>query len=176
MTRCDQTQQVHRYHDGELDTGATAAVEAHLAGCPACAAELASLRALGADLRSLAAATPIPIDFGRTIHRRVERVADAGALRLAAWLTAVAAAVVFACVLRLEWFPAENQPGLQSGSPGAGSVNAGSPAPMAETINALAMHELGPAANEEQQIALWMVADLSRHSSIEVVQPRRPRP
>ncbi|MCX5662304.1 MAG: zf-HC2 domain-containing protein [Planctomycetota bacterium] len=165
MTRCDQEQQVHRYHDGELDAPAAAAVESHLRSCPACSAELRLLRSLGASLRTLAEATPIPIGLGRSVHRRVERFADAGTLRLAGWLTAAAAAVVLACVVKLESFGTDSTGPMWFGSPTNSSVISTSATPAAETAAALSMHELGPAADEDQQIALWMVADLSRRPS-----------
>jgi anti-sigma factor RsiW len=40
------------YYDGELDPAGTAEAAAHLAGCPACRAELAELKAVDAALAS----------------------------------------------------------------------------------------------------------------------------
>ena len=58
---CELTQRyVPGYLDGELDLARTIEMEAHLKGCPACAQELESLKALRAGLQrnSLAYAAP----------------------------------------------------------------------------------------------------------------------
>ena len=48
------------YVDGALDEATRAAVEAHLAGCPSCTAQVEFERALRLRLRGLAAAEPRP--------------------------------------------------------------------------------------------------------------------
>src|ERR1700733_5854751 len=58
---CELTQHyVPGYLDGELDLVRTIEIEAHLKGCPDCAQEMESLRALRAELQrsSLAYAAP----------------------------------------------------------------------------------------------------------------------
>lgn len=63
--------------DGELDEAERARVEAHLAACPACAAELERLRALQEELESTfdAALAPVrlPVEADRRIRERLMR-------------------------------------------------------------------------------------------------------
>jgi anti-sigma factor RsiW len=48
---CSSVQELSAHLDGELSVPARVALEAHLAGCPACTARLAELRAVGVALR-----------------------------------------------------------------------------------------------------------------------------
>jgi len=48
---CTSVQELSAHLDGELSVSARVALEAHLAGCPACRARLAELRAVGVALR-----------------------------------------------------------------------------------------------------------------------------
>lgn len=58
------------YVDGELNRAQTAAVEAHLGGCPACARRLAELKELSALVADATAGEPLP----PTLHASVMRV------------------------------------------------------------------------------------------------------
>jgi anti-sigma factor RsiW len=59
---------LHALADGELDAGHAAEVEAHVAGCPACAAELAEIREVKARL----AATPAAYTAPAGLHARLD--------------------------------------------------------------------------------------------------------
>ena len=95
---CEQSTQVHRYHDGYLTAQAREEVETHLRDCPECAALLADLRGLS----SLIAAAPraqIPADALARLRDAQYVVRDRGVLRIASWLTAAAASIALATLL-----------------------------------------------------------------------------
>jgi anti-sigma factor RsiW len=66
----DQELLLHALVDDELDAGNAAAVEAHVAGCAACAAELAAIRKVKAAL----AAAPLRYEAPASLHARLEAV------------------------------------------------------------------------------------------------------
>ena len=90
MSACaDKELLLHALADGELDAGHAAEVEAHVAGCPACAAELAEIREVKARL----AATPAAYAAPASLHARLDAaLAEAAAppprrgLRAEAWV------------------------------------------------------------------------------------------
>jgi|SRR5438067_53649 len=94
---CDQTAQVHLYHDGELPAEQREALEAHLCQCTECAALLSELRSLS---RLFAAAPMAQIEPDAMQRLREARyiLPDTGVLRIAGWLTAAAAAVLLAAL------------------------------------------------------------------------------
>jgi anti-sigma factor RsiW len=83
---CDP-ERVTGYVDGELGLRERAEVEAHLAGCPTCSAQVREERALRERLRALAALDPRP---QLEAHVRA-RLARARRPRLAIWLPLAAA-------------------------------------------------------------------------------------
>src|SRR5688500_9252986 len=95
---CEQSTQVHRYHDGYLTAQADEEVETHLRDCPECAALLADLRGLS---RLIAAAPRAQISADAMARLRNARsvVRDRGVMRIASWLTAAAAGVALATLL-----------------------------------------------------------------------------
>ena len=77
------------YLDGELPSGERARVDVHLAGCAACSAELAELRALDAGLRGTAVPDPGPHYWSRFAERLETRLGPStpsGYERLTGWL------------------------------------------------------------------------------------------
>ena len=96
-------EQVQAYHDGELSVADRAAVEAHLAGCADCTAELARLRALSGMLRGGA-----PVMSAEAMRRLLDQVhyveEETIVLPLVRRLTGLAAAVLLAGSL---WLGAE---------------------------------------------------------------------
>ncbi|MGO8970876.1 MAG: anti-sigma factor family protein [Myxococcaceae bacterium] len=60
---CSSVQELSAHLDGELSPPARVALEAHLASCPACAARLAELRAVGQALRRRFEAQAEATDF-----------------------------------------------------------------------------------------------------------------
>src|SRR5688500_18063173 len=97
-----QNELIHAYHDGELPADRRAAVEAHVNACDACRALLADLRGMS----QIVAAVPMA-DLPPHAMKRMQQAwwaaQDRGVRRIASWLTAAAAAVMFAAVL---WSPA----------------------------------------------------------------------
>jgi len=63
---------LHALADHELDAGNTVALEAHVAGCPGCAAELAAIRQVTARL----AAEPLRYAAPASLHARLEAALD----------------------------------------------------------------------------------------------------
>src|SRR3954463_16630550 len=89
---CDHDAQVHAYHDGRLGPIERAALEAHLADCPACAQLLDDLRGVS----RLIAAAPLPdVAVSRDRYYVAWHIArQQGVLRISTWLTGAAAAVL----------------------------------------------------------------------------------
>ena len=66
---CDEAEiLLHALLDGELDAGHSREVEAHLAGCPNCAAQLASFR----EMRSALAAADLRLAAPASLRQRIE--------------------------------------------------------------------------------------------------------
>ncbi len=103
MMRCDEARaRLGRYVDGETTSEARAAIEAHLAKCAACRAELRALRTLAAEL---ARPSPASVPTGlfdaveSRLHEETKAAPDGQAgprFRIGPLQSAMAAAVVFA--------------------------------------------------------------------------------
>ena len=146
---CELTQRVGAWLDGEIPAAERASFETHVAGCPACAREAAQLRALS-GLIAGGAARELPAGVLARLQRREAAVVrDLGVARVAEWLTAAAATVLLACG---GWL-------ALGGSHGA-SAQAASIAPWEQAAVTLR----ADAGNEPQQIARWIVEDLSQES------------
>ena len=94
---CDQTAQVHLYHDGELPAGQREALEAHLRSCEECKALLSELRSLS-RLFAAAPVAQIAPDAMQRLREARYVLPDTGVLKIAGWLTAAAAAVLLAAL------------------------------------------------------------------------------
>ena len=93
-----QNELIHAYHDGELSPQQRADVEAHLNDCDDCRELLADLRRIS----QLVAAAPMAEVTAQAMKRMQQAwwaAQDRGIRRVASWLTAAAAAVMFAAVL-----------------------------------------------------------------------------
>jgi anti-sigma factor RsiW len=103
---------LHAHLDGELDAEKSRAVEEHLAGCAACAAEAAALRALGQKIREHADRPEPSAAFAERLRASLREAAPSARrprpLRFAAYLSLAAAA------LFLAWLA-----GFESGRPSA---------------------------------------------------------
>jgi len=73
-------EQLGGYVDGELAVADRDAIAVHLGGCPACRAELESLKSL-ADGLSTSAEVPVPDELWPTIERRLDAEAGKGRRR-----------------------------------------------------------------------------------------------
>jgi len=145
MCACEHIRQVGAYHDGELGPEEKRLFEAHLARCPACALELEELRGLS---RLLAGARipDAPAEVIERLHETPGAVRERVALRLAGWLTGAAAAVLLICAV---W--------MWSGRARSEEI--------ATAPNSWELAAVAPAVetpwSESQQIAQWIVEDLS---------------
>ena len=105
---CDEAEiLLHALIDGELDAGNTRAVEDHIAGCPRCAAQLASYREMskiiaGADVRYKA-----PLELRRRIEASLPQPKQAPSRRavlrgfaMGSAVSAIAATGLVAIILR----------------------------------------------------------------------------
>jgi mycothiol system anti-sigma-R factor len=100
MTCTDIEARLHPYVDGELPVSETATVDAHLAGCPACAALARRER----DFRALLRRQPrerAPEEFRRALVARIRRQARRRAARPWVWAPSLAAAAVLLAIAML---------------------------------------------------------------------------
>ena len=95
---CDRAAQLHAYHDGELSPAERDAVEAHLRNCVDCAELLADLRRVSALVATAPMENLSPIALAR-LEKSFYAARDRGVLRVASWLTAAAAGVLFGTLL-----------------------------------------------------------------------------
>ena len=86
------------YADGELDPGAAAEVERHLAGCTECARELALVRRLKGAMRDMQL-NATDREVWKGVHRRITRPAG--------WLLIIAGAAVWVVLAAIQWFRQE---------------------------------------------------------------------
>ena len=94
---CERSEQVHRYHDGELPAGERDALEAHLKSCAECTELLRELQAVSRMFAGASMATA-PDDAMQRIRAARYVLPDAGVLKIAGWLTAAAAAILLAAL------------------------------------------------------------------------------
>jgi anti-sigma factor RsiW len=152
---CQQIELIHAYHDGELPPAQVAAVEAHLNDCADCRALLADLR----HVSQLVAAAPL-VDVPPQAMTRMQQAwwaagaaraaQDRGVLRIASWLTAAAAAVIFAAVM---FSPSPNRDG---------STNTGANFSLAALTPPAEMQDQDePQQDEVIDAAQWIANDIS---------------
>ena len=150
MSECEYYGKLGAYHDGELDAAGRAAVERHLTQCPTCVTELAILAAVSRAFHGVAR-QELSVLALRRLHQRMDLLPSLAIGRMAAALTAVAASILLACGVWL-WR--------------SSSVTApAGPMPVWEA--AAVQRAADPAAigvASEDQLAGWMVQDLSRES------------
>lgn len=146
MSECEQASRLGAYHDGELDAAERTALERHLWGCAACAAELGRIRRLSGLLVGGLPAPAVSARASQRFHATAELASSRGLRHWAEALTAVAAAVLVACNVWL-WRPAP-------------AARPADPLPVWE-VSALQRPTDPPAISPEDQFALWVVQDLS---------------
>ena len=145
MMECKHAQQMSAYHDGEIPEPSRAALAEHVRGCPVCAAELSRLDRLSRLIRTAGRPEMSPQALER-LHRSVDLQPKVALLRMAEAFTAVAAAILLfsgVCLWR-----------ISAASASAEQI------PLWETV-AIAPQDLSAAAAQEQ-LAQWIVQDLSR--------------
>ncbi len=144
---CDQSAQIHAYHDGALPADAIAALDAHLAGCVDCSALLSDLRGLS-HLIDVAPIAAMPPEVMARIGLNLRAARERGLLRMTGWLTGAAAAVLVGAL----WLYPER-----------GSVD-GTGHPAAQAWHTLAV--MPPAEPQDENppevaLAMWMANDLA---------------
>ena len=163
MSSCSHNDRISAYHDGELPAAAARELEAHMASCPACTAELAELRELSRRFGALATARPVMSDdaIGR-VHAEVDEIGrERSVLRFAEVLTALAAVLLIATSLGLlTWSPSSH----------ANNATANAAATSAAEWETLAVSLPGdssspappmPAYEATMETAEWIVSGLS---------------
>ena len=100
MNECEQSERLSAYHDGEMPSVAREEMESHLRQCPRCAAELVRIKKLSALLSGMGEGQ-LSRSSLEGMHRRVDKMASRGIVRLAEAFSAVAAMIVVACVIGL---------------------------------------------------------------------------
>jgi anti-sigma factor RsiW len=149
MDRCEFSEQLGPYVDGELEAPRRAALEAHLPACPPCTdelAELGELRRLFAAAASGRGAFAFPQAARRRLHEHVDSLMDQGVLRIARALSGIAACVMVAGAMWLTTAsrrPAERQMAAW------------------EASAVLMPVSYGPASAEDLASPEWVVEDLS---------------
>ena len=98
---CEKTSQVQAFYDGELTGAARAQIEAHVRQCSECTELLADLKRVS-GLINTAQMAPVPAQTIRRVQQtwwahRAQR--ERGVLRLAEWMTGVAAAVLIGAMV-----------------------------------------------------------------------------
>jgi anti-sigma factor RsiW len=99
MVDCDKPVRLDAYHDGELSPAERAEVEAHLRECPACAAELAAIRAMSGAFADAAPPEPSREQLMQVARAVRAEPSDARLLLRLFRGAAVAAAVLLAGAL-----------------------------------------------------------------------------
>lgn len=157
MNDCEHAVRLGAYHDGELSAAQRAEVEAHLAGCPACAAELKRIGRLDGLLAHLASSTreEIPPAVLARLHRSVRRLPATGIVRVAEALAGLAATILVTCVV-----------GLTTGQTPARARETPAAIPVWEA-QAVVQPAAGGAttepapANSDELLGMWISMDLS---------------
>lgn len=149
---CDNSTQVHAYHDGALTPEQTAQVEAHLRVCGSC-------RELLEDLKRLTVmfATVPFADMTAAAHNRMQgawhaarQVRDRGVRVLAGWMPAAAAAVLVLVPVFSPQTPGDHEQAATTGSTFVDSIAFIAPS--------------GPhdeSSTDLVQVAQWFANDLS---------------
>jgi anti-sigma factor RsiW len=163
---CEHRISLSAYHDGELDQAAARETEWHVKACPACAAELAEIRALSRAFGRFAT-DPMSREGVAQAHAAAEAAAlRAPVLRVAGVLIALAASVL---VVGSAWLMEPVLPGYRT------TPVAVVPAPtpdwerVAMTLNAAPLAVEAPDAPQpllladaatDQTLADWMLRNL----------------
>lgn len=144
MNKCEQASRTSSYHDGEMTAEARVEFEVHLRSCPHCRLELEQARALSSVLGGTAR-PEIPADVLERLHQTVNALPTTSIRRMAWASTAAAAAILVACFV-----------GMATRTTSS-SVRA---IPDWE-VQAVAQQNASGASGSDDQIASWVIQDLS---------------
>jgi len=146
MIECPEPQRISAYYDGELAEPSRAGLEAHLRGCPRCAAELSRLQKMSQLIRA-AGRAEMPREALERLHRSVDLQPKTAVLHMAEVFVGVAASILLVSCIWLWKISTARDTAVQI--------------PLWETT-AVAAHDTSAIATHEQQLAQWIVQDLSR--------------
>jgi len=168
MNDCSFQPQLSAYYDGELSEEQRGQIEAHLARCPACTAELRSYGKLSA---AMASQLPVPIprqaldrlkvNVRREAQQHWWRYAGAQFDRTVRRVTAVAAVILVGASAAFFMVPAKTAPSARADDVIVESLASGS-----DSVSS-GVTRSSP-GSEERQMARWIVADLSQHDVVKV--------
>jgi anti-sigma factor RsiW len=142
---CEKAAEVHAYHDGELGPARGSALEAHLDQCADCRQLLDELRGLS-RLFAYAELPAMPDGVLGRVEGVFRQASERAVLRIASWLTGVAAALLIGALLM--WSSLRLEP-------------ASRPAAVDTLVLAPATEPPGEPNSELIQVAQWMADDLS---------------
>jgi anti-sigma factor RsiW len=152
MSECPFTERIGIYYDGELAAREAEAMEQHIEQCAACGAELERLRKLSQLMRRIA--VPVEHETMMRLHRRLDTTRRNQSMqRFAEICTALAASVLIICgaILMAERVPVVNTASM----------------PVWESALLAPLGNEQMANNLEENVAQWMVQDLSRNNGNE---------
>ncbi len=154
--------QLHRYHDRELDPAGVREVEAHLASCDACREVLADFQSTSRWIASAPIPTVESSRMNAIAQSAWHAAGDRGVRRLAGWITAAAAAVM---VFALIDFPAKNKIDALNGGQNALAASTSLASPEWERAAIMppgaVLLSADDSGGELVQFAQWMANDLS---------------
>src|SRR5579862_5158352 len=112
MKTCNQSDKIGAYHDDELDCAARQQMEIHISQCEACAAELASLKAM-TQLLSISQPHLSQISEHR-LHNKLQSTMDEGIVKFARILSGIAAVILLASSVGLVYRNSQAQPAMNN--------------------------------------------------------------
>jgi len=145
MTDCGQADRLSAYYDGEVPEPERAALEAHVRGCPLCAAEMACLQRLSRLIGSTGRMEMSSQALER-LHQSLDLQPKIVLLHLAEVFAAVAASILIVSGVWL-WR-------ISTAHEAAGQI------PVWESVAVAPQDPSGAAAQD--QLARWIIQDLSR--------------
>ncbi len=145
--KCPQISRVSAFYDKELAVGPQVDMQAHIAGCEVCLAELESLRGLSGRLAGMRMPA-VASDLGERLRRRLEAQEERGLLHVAQAMMGIAAALMIASLVGLRMINSNTVTARVEPNPDWAVA---------------AEHPSGDVAGAGQQtvLAQWIVDDLS---------------
>lgn len=147
---CEHLDKVGAYHDNELNEADRLAMAEHLKRCTECSSELQSIQAISTAAKRLVIPELSAQALSR-IHKAVDAAPANSIRRMAMELTAVAASILLGCGVWL-WLS------------GAGFESVNTAMPIWEASAVQRPNETA-AGSTEDQMAMWIVDDLSQGDS-----------
>jgi len=146
MTDCGQADRLSAYYDGEVSEAERASLEEHIRGCPLCAVEIARLQRLSRLIRSTGQMEMSSQALER-LHQSLDLQPKIAILHMVEVFAAAAAAILVASVIWLYALSATREASAQI-----------------PEWEAAALAARNPSASVQEQLAQWIVEDLSGKS------------